>query len=383
MKAFFIVQQITHYRESFYEKLIKANPQFDWLIIDSDKKIKDLGRPSLYKKFSFPTKRFIEELKTMGPFTIRNYPGLAQYVKKENPDLVVMPTIVGTNTYREIARWCKANQKKLILWSCLWEHEAVNKSPLKSLKKIAFKRFVNMASDHITYSSFASKKLMKNGVNPNSIQIAFNGIDIDNLEELRLTEGVISKKKEELNISGNKTLLYVGAINKDKKVDLLLNAFSSFNKKNPHNNLKLLIIGDGTEKQALEVLAKDLGISDAIKFLGRIVNNVESYFQICDCLVLPGAGGLALNQALYWEKPCIVSHADGTEEDLITEGVTGFRFESLSAESLEQAINRFHHADKDTLKEMGAKGKKIIEDKSNVNKMIDVFTTVINNMNLK
>ena len=118
MKVFFIVPQITHYRESFYEKLVKANPQFEWLIIDSKKKIKDAGMPSLYKSFKFPTKRFTESIKIVGPYTIRNYPGLTEFVKKEEPEIVIMPTIVGTGTFRQIARWCKSNHKKLILWSC-------------------------------------------------------------------------------------------------------------------------------------------------------------------------------------------------------------------------------------------------------------------------
>ncbi len=382
MKAFFIVPQISHYRETFYEKLVKANPQFEWLIIDGKKEMKHAGLPSMDKKFNFPTKRFTESTKLIGPYTIKNYPGLTQYVKKEKPELLIMPTIVGTGTYREIARWCKTNNKKLILWSCLWEKEAVNRSVLKTLKQFTFKRFVNMASNHITYSSFASKKLIENGVDPNLIEIAYNGLDIENMEEASLNKEDIRKKKNELNISSNKILLYVGVIGKDKKVNLLLEAFSSFNINNPKHNLQLIIIGDGPEKKSLEDLSSNLKISNRTKFLGRIIEDVDVYFQICDCFVLPGAGGLGLNQAMYWNKPCIVSHADGTEEDLITEGITGFRFESSSIESLENAISRFYNSDSDFLVKMGIEAKKIIRNKSNVKEMIHVFTSVINSLKL-
>ena len=96
-----------------------------------------------------------------------------------------------------------------------------------------------------------------------------------------------------------------------------------------------------------------------------------------------GRRGLGLNQALYWQKPCIVSHADGTEEDLIIDGVTGFRFKSSSEESLAQAISRWYCSEDDTLNQMGAAGKKIVENKSNVNKMIEVFTNVIDNMKFR
>ena len=94
MKAFFIVPQISHYRETFYEKLVKANPQFEWLIIDGKKELKDAGHPTVGKRFNFPSKRFTESTKLIGPYTIKNYPGLTQYVKKEKPELLIMPTIV-------------------------------------------------------------------------------------------------------------------------------------------------------------------------------------------------------------------------------------------------------------------------------------------------
>ena len=55
-----------------------------------------------------------------------------------------MPTIVGTSTYIKIAKWGKAQNKKVILWSCLWEQESVRKSLLRYLKDFSLKRFLKI-----------------------------------------------------------------------------------------------------------------------------------------------------------------------------------------------------------------------------------------------
>lgn len=376
MKAFFIVPQITHYRITFYEKLIRENPEYDWLIIDGEKTIDD-GRPTLYKNFSFPTKRFLETTRFLGPFTFREYEGLYEYVVNEQPDLVIMPTIAGTSTYRKIAAWCKSNNKKVFLWSCLWEQEGVKNSGLRFLKEIPFRRFINAASTHIAYSSYAKNKLIRYGISPEKIRIAYNGLEIEGLEHLRVNTETVQQYKEKLGATRNKILLYVGGLGKDKMVDLLIKAFHQFNKKVPSNNVKIIIIGDGPERKNLIELCKQFGLTEKVSFLGRIVDEVDAYFQVCDCYVMPGCGGLGLNQAMYWKKPCIVSHADGTEEDLIIDGQTGFRFQRSDEKSLTEAISRFYYAEGHILKRMGEEAAKIIFEKSNVNKMVQVFKSAI------
>lgn len=77
-------------------------------------------------------------------------------------------------------------------------------------------------------------------------------------------------------------LLYVGRLAQEKRVDLLLTAFS----KCP--NLKsetLTIAGDGPLMPELQQLSRDLGTDDRVKFLGS-VDNVSELMQKCRLLVL-------------------------------------------------------------------------------------------------
>ena len=54
--------------------------------------------------------------------------------------------------------------------------------------------------------------------------------------------------------------------------------------------------------------------------------------------VLAGMGGLSINEAMCYSLPVICSVCDGTEKDLIQDGVNGYYFESGNADSLAKSI---------------------------------------------
>ena len=108
----------------------------------------------------------------------------------------------------------------------------------------------------------------------------------------------------------------------------------------------------------------------------RIIGGVDKYFAAADYFVLPGAGGLAINQAMFWEIPCIVSIADGTEEDLVYHNKTGFRFKFDSKDSLVSAMNKALGLSNSKRIAMGREAKRIVVERSNVNMMVETFYEV-------
>lgn len=377
MKIYVIVPMITHYRETFYEKLILANSQHDFLIIDGVKDVDD-GRPIYEKQFSFKYKRFKVTTKSVGPFTLRDYVGLVSFIKDNKPDLIICQAISGTKAFRQIGNLYRNNAFKLVLWSCLWEHPNVKKSFLKVLKYMVMKRYLNSANYHLTYSSYAKKRLIQYGFPAEKIHIAYNGLELDDLEQLQFGPDEIIDFKKQIGIEGDsKLFLYVGGLGPDKNVSLLLEAFEKLVGTYDKVKLKLLIIGDGPEKNSLVNYVNKRNLTESVIFLGRIINEVNAYFQVADCFVLPGAGGLGLNQAMYWGKPCIVSHADGTEEDLIHNNITGFKFTEGSVNSLVDAFYRFLECPDTELKLMKERARNLIINQSNVNKMVETFSKVI------
>jgi N-acetyl-alpha-D-glucosaminyl L-malate synthase BshA len=86
-----------------------------------------------------------------------------------------------------------------------------------------------------------------------------------------------------------------------------------------------LLIGDGPERSVAEAMARDLAISDAVRFLGKL-EAVEEVLSVADLFLMPSekeSFGLAALEAMACEVPVISSNTGGLPE-LQLQGVTGF-----------------------------------------------------------
>ena len=108
-------------------------------------------------------------------------------------------------------------------------------------------------------------------------------------------------------------LIFVGRLQARKRVDLLLRACAELN---PAPDL--VIVGDGPERGALESLAMQV-FPDA-QFIGsQFGKALQAELELADLFILPGTGGLAVQQAMAAGLPVIVAEGDGTQEDLVSD----------------------------------------------------------------
>jgi N-acetyl-alpha-D-glucosaminyl L-malate synthase BshA len=88
---------------------------------------------------------------------------------------------------------------------------------------------------------------------------------------------------------------------------------------------KLLMVGDGGERSDCEQLARDLGVSDNVRFLGK-QDAIEEILSVSDLFLMPSQSesfGLAALEAMACKVPVVSSNAGGLPE-LNIDGVTGF-----------------------------------------------------------
>jgi N-acetyl-alpha-D-glucosaminyl L-malate synthase BshA len=88
---------------------------------------------------------------------------------------------------------------------------------------------------------------------------------------------------------------------------------------------KLLLVGDGPERQHLEVLSRELNISEDVRFLGK-QDPVEELLAVSDLFLMPSeteSFGLAALEAMACQVPVIASDTGGIPE-IMVHGVTGF-----------------------------------------------------------
>lgn len=137
---------------------------------------------------------------------------------------------------------------------------------------------------------------------------------------------------------GEKILVHVSNFRKVKRVGDVVKVFDKVRKEIP---AKLLLIGDGPERQNVEQLCRELGTCDQISFLGK-QEVVEEILAVSDLFLMPSESesfGLAALEAMACGVPVISTNTGGLPEVNI-EGETGFMadvgdLDTMTAKALE------------------------------------------------
>lgn len=93
-----------------------------------------------------------------------------------------------------------------------------------------------------------------------------NGVDLKNFKPGKAKEAIYKKYKIP---SGVPTVLYVGRIDPEKKVGLVIEAFKKVYEALP--KARMVIVGDGVDRARLEGLVSDWGLGGIVEFLGRVL----------------------------------------------------------------------------------------------------------------
>jgi N-acetyl-alpha-D-glucosaminyl L-malate synthase BshA len=138
--------------------------------------------------------------------------------------------------------------------------------------------------------------------------------------------------KQMLAPDGERILVHVSNFRSVKRVPDVIRIFEKVKKEVP---AKLLMIGDGPERQVVEDLARSLGIYNDIRFLGK-QEQISEILSIADLFLLPSqteSFGLSALEAMACSVPLISTNAGGLPEINI-EGKTGFQSNVGDIESM-------------------------------------------------
>jgi glycosyltransferase involved in cell wall biosynthesis len=238
------------------------------------------------------------------------------------PDVIIFEGIVSNLSNWIVVLLSKVLKIRIVAWVLGWEEkESLTK---RLLLKVLYKN----VDAFFAYNTSTKKYLNKLGIEDNKIIVLYNTINeqniLKNIEKAR-QEAIEIRRK--MSLDEKIVLLYCGAVLKEKKLEILIDSM----KKLP--DCVLIIVGDGNDIGYYKKYVIDKKIDNVI-FIGRIIENVDSYFQAADIFVMPYQGGLALNQAMIHQKPIICGKADGSEYDLVINGYNGFRDENLTPDKI-------------------------------------------------
>jgi N-acetyl-alpha-D-glucosaminyl L-malate synthase BshA len=152
----------------------------------------------------------------------------------------------------------------------------------------------------------------------NGIEVILNFIDTD-----RFHRQDKEHFKQALCPNGEKVIVHVSNFREVKNTKQVVDIFHRV--QNGQSDVKLLLVGDGPERVPTERKARDLGVYDDIRFLGK-QDPIEEILSIADIFLMPSQTetfGLAALEAMACRVPTVVSDVGGLPE-LVEDGETGF-----------------------------------------------------------
>ena len=145
--------------------------------------------------------------------------------------------------------------------------------------------------------------------------------------------------KQAICPNGEKLLVHVSNFRPVKRATEVVDVFHRLQQRG--HGIKLLLVGDGPDRTPAEHRARELGVYDDVRFLGK-QEPVEEILSIADIFMMPSGSetfGLAALEAMACGVPVIASRIGGLPE-LVVDGETGFLCELGDLEGYTDAADR-------------------------------------------
>jgi len=219
-----------------------------------------------------------------------------------------------------------------------------------------------------TYEHFAIKK---------DIQVIPNFIDLKRFKRHKKEHF-----KKAICPNGEKLMVHTSNFRKVKRIQDVLYVFDKVRKEIPS---KLLLVGDGPERNEMEKLCRELKTCDDVRFLGKI-DSVEEILSLADLFLMTSekeSFGLAALEAMACEVPIISSNTGGIPE-VNVHGVTGFVSEVGDIESMtKNALHILKDENLPVFKENAWKHAQTFDIENILPQYTDFYEEVMTNFSFK
>jgi len=170
---------------------------------------------------------------------------------------------------------------------------------------------------------------------------------------------LVAEMRPRYAAEGEKLLVHLSNFRPVKRIADVVQVFARIAEAIP---AKLMLIGDGPDRSTAEYLARKLGVSDRIHFLGK-QDNVNELLPNADLMLMPSemeSFGLAALEAMACRVPAIATQVGGVPE-LINDGVNGLLFDVGDVEAMAMAAIDLLQ-DQPRLDAMSAAARKTAQD---------------------
>jgi glycosyltransferase involved in cell wall biosynthesis len=289
-----------------------------------------------------------------GSFYLCYQGGLTDWLEKSNPDALIVEANPRYLSTFSAVRWMHKRKRPVLGWG-------LGSPPIRGFLKHRRASFIKQFDAMIAYSRRGADEYAALGFPREKIFVAYNSVSSPPQGPLPARPWTMDQRP---------CILFVGRLQARKRIDLLLRASAQLSSKP-----RLYIVGDGPERQSLESLAAE--IYPEAEFVGAKHGvELKPYFSEADLFVLPGTGGLAVQEAMSYGLPVIVAQGDGTQDDLVRKE-NGWQVPPGDFYAL---LNTMKDALSDAarLKRMGEEAYRIVKEEINIETMARTFVTTLN-----
>lgn len=244
---------------------------------------------------------------------------LKNFIDKNNANVIVSGGTDNNCIVALVSRW--SHSKPL---SIITEHTSLiqtinnSKRKLAKLLPLAVRLFYPKATVLASVSCSLENELLEDiKVKHSNTKVLYNPVINDELQHKSL-----DSVKHKWFGSGNKVFIGVGQLTEQKDFFTLLNAFKLLKE---NTQFKLIILGDGPDKVALQKHIDALDIKDKVDLVGR-VDNPYAYMKQADVFVLSSKWegfGLVLVEAMACGTPVVSTDCPHGPREILADGKWG------------------------------------------------------------
>lgn len=206
---------------------------------------------------------------------------------------------------------------------------------LKGKLMTSVKRFVLRHADYVVANSPATLKACEDVYPGVKAEVIPMGIDLGYFKPGKKPADLVEKYQ----LKDTFTILFLGRLTTVKGVNYLLEAAQKLARDGA--KFKLLVAGDGPEKESLQAYTKAHGLEGNIEFIGWIDSSeVVNYYHLADVFAGPSlheALGLVFVEAQASGVPVVASNVDGIP-GIVADGETGFLVDKESGDQLYEKL---------------------------------------------
>jgi 1,2-diacylglycerol 3-alpha-glucosyltransferase len=285
---------------------------------------------------------------------------------------LIRPDVIAINGYSSsdslgILLWCRLNHCPAILMTESKEDDTPRSGWREWLKRRTIARFSAALCGGRLHRSY----LERLGMNPGRVYEGYDVIDNDYFWQGAETARQLPAAQRALPGLEEPAPFFLASARflKRKNLDGLLHAYACYRRlldgtRDEHLPWRLVILGDGVERPALEHLVHIEGIR-GVSFPGfRQVDELPIYYGLAAVFVHPAIQeqwGLVVNEAMAAGLPVLVSNCCGCVPELVCDGANGFTFPPDDTGMLASLMVRMS-SNKVDLPAMGAASRECIQE---------------------